>query len=582
MAGDHYRISQKDTKAQEQTCIKCGKRFLIRPSSGRSSLPTSCGICRKEKRLQMEKEQKDLEDQQWQQKKALEHQEYLAQLPNWNVVSRDSIHPKADQVLYVLGNGFDLMHRVPSSYYSFRDSLGKNNHLRLALENFWTPEDLWADFENALAKFNAEAMSGSFMVDFWLDNFDAYDVDDGLAEFYMAIEGAANPILTVIRELPRRFRMWVESLKIGTADRPLKCLFQNGKVLCFNYTEFVEDLYGVSQENVCYIHGCRRRKKGFPEDKLVLGHLPGASQKAFDYLDKKPRQHKDPKKQGLVAAAQAHVLELIADCDEELTKHSSEIIAKHRTFFEGLSRVRDVVVIGHSLSQVDWEYFEAVCGGLSNRQHVRWYFGCHGLRDLQNIERLITELKIPRSAVSLFRTDDIAVRPLTTPASVPTAPKPPKCYHSASEDQKWSVRITGLSLEILNDSGNAQYDVLLPGSVGNAFFTPSGEYLFVILRGLGSGVILFRYTLGDWRFVDELEEIPNQGIINRRLNRVFLNGHEIILVYNSRIRVYDLRDGRLIKNQAMQHAKERQYAGEDISHYFINRKFFSFWKGFLD
>ena len=124
-------------------------------------------------------------------------------------------------------------------------------------------------------------------------------------------------------------------------------------------------------------------------------------------------------------------------------------------------------------------------------------------------------------------------------------------------------------MEILDDSGNTQYDVLLPGPVVNAFFIPPGEYLFVILRGLGSGVILFRYTSGGWRFVAELEEIPNQGIINRRLNRVFLNGHEITFVYNSRIRVYDLRDGRLIKNQSMQHAKDRQHAGKDISHYFM-------------
>ncbi|MBQ4600600.1 MAG: bacteriophage abortive infection AbiH family protein [Oscillospiraceae bacterium] len=499
----------------------------------------------------------------------MEHQQYLAQLPNWNVVSRDSIQPKAEQVLYILGNGFDLMHRVPSSYYSFRDSLGKNNPLRLALENFWTPEDIWADFENALAKFNGDAMSDSFMVDFWLGNYEAYDEDAGLAEFYMAVEGAANPMLTVIRELPRRFRMWVESLKLGTADRPLKCLFRDGKVLCFNYTEFVEDLYGVSEENVCYIHGCRRKKKGAAKEKLVLGHMPGESYAAFDRPEKKPRWHKDPKKRGLVEAARNHVLQLIADCDEELTKYSSDIIARHRPFFDGLSGIRDIVVIGHSLSQVDREYFEAVCGGLSDRQYVRWYFGCHGLRDLQNVERLITELEIPRSAVSVFRTDDITVRPLPAPAPVPAAPKPPKSCHSASEDRKWSVRITGVSMEILDDSGDPQYEVLLPGSAGNAFFTPSGEYLFVIIRGVGSGVMLFRYTSGDWQFVDELEEIPNQGVINRRLNRVFLNGHEMTFVYNSRIRVYDLRDGRLIRNQAIRRANDRAYAGADMSACFV-------------
>lgn len=568
MSGANPSVFQINTRAQEQTCVKCGKRFLVRPYGGHASLPATCGICRREKRLRLEQERQDLEDQKWKQQKALEYQEYLARLPSWNVTSRDSIRPKADQVLYILGNGFDLMHRVPSSYYSFRDSLGKNSALRSALEDFWTPEDLWADFENALAKFNAEAMSSSFMVDTWLDTCEAYDEDAGLAEFYMAIEGAANPIMTVVRELPRRFRMWVESLKIGTADRPLKCLFQNGKVLCFNYTEFVEELYGVSEENVCYIHGCRRKKKGFPKEKLVLGHLPGASEDAFDYPDKS-RWHKNPQKRGLVLAAQNHVLDLIADCDEELTKHSTEIIARHKGFFEGLSGIRDIIVIGHSLSQVDWEYFEAVCGGLSDMQMVRWHFGCHGLRDLKNIEQLITQMKIPRSAVSLFRTDDIAVKPLPAPAPVPAAAKPPKTRQIASEDQKWSVRFTGVSMEILDDGANTVYDVLLPGYARNAFFTLSGEYLIVISQGLGSGILLFCQTSGTWQFVNELEAIQNQGIINPRLNRVLLNGYEITFVYNSRIRAYDLRDGSLIRNQAMQRAKDRQYTGENISHFFI-------------
>lgn len=307
----------------------------------------------------------------------------------------------------------------------------------------------------------------------------------------------------------------------------------------------------------------------FPKTSWCWDICRGASEAAFDYLDKKPRWHKDLKKQSLVAAAQAYVMDLIVECDEELTKYSSEIIARHKAFFDGLSNVRDVVVIGHSLSQVDWEYFKAVCEGLSNREHTHWYFGCHGLRDLQNIEQMITELKISRSTVSLFRTDDIAVRPLSTTASVPYEPKPPKTYQRASEDQKWSVRITGLAMIILDEGGNTRYDVLLPVSAGNAFFTPSGEYLFVISRGMGSGVLLFCNTSGDWRFVGELEEIPNQGIINRRLNRVFLNGHEITFVYNNRIRAYNLQNGRLIKNQAVQHAKDKQYAGEDISQYFI-------------
>ena len=91
-------------------------------------------------------------------------------------------------------------------------------------------------------------------------------------------------MITISDHLHRRFQDWVDQLTVGTKDRPLAGMFRRGKVLCFNYTEFVEQLYGIPEENVCYIHGCRRKKKGLPRERLVLGHMPGASDAAFDTL----------------------------------------------------------------------------------------------------------------------------------------------------------------------------------------------------------------------------------------------------------------------------------------------------------
>lgn len=142
------------------------------------------------------------------------------------------------------------------------------------MEFYLTPEDIWADFENSLAQLNVGAMASSWLVENWLDAFDAFDEDASVASFYMAAEWAANPMSTIGDELPKRFRRWVDSLTVGTADRPLKGLFQNSKVLCFNYTEFVETMYGVPNEDVCYIHGSRKRKKGYPLEKLILCLTP--------------------------------------------------------------------------------------------------------------------------------------------------------------------------------------------------------------------------------------------------------------------------------------------------------------------
>ena len=139
---------------------------------------------------------------------------------------------------------------------------------------FFDLEDIWADFEEALAHFNTNAMSNGFIIDNCLDMVGAYDKDAGASEFFQATEAAANPILTVANELPPRFRMWVETLSIGTDDRPLRdILRKDGQILCFYYTEFVETLYGFPEDNICYIHGCRRKKKYFPKERLILGHI---------------------------------------------------------------------------------------------------------------------------------------------------------------------------------------------------------------------------------------------------------------------------------------------------------------------
>ena len=231
--------------AQEITCICCGERFIFSRAKQEHfeqmgwSIPKHCPSCCKEVRAQREKAAEQIESKAWQRKKAEDQKSFDVSLKNWPVIPIDEIRSKDNHVLYIIGNGFDLMHGVKSSYYAFRESLGKRNSLRETLETYLTPEDIWADFENALAHFNISSMGSQFIVDNWLDWMDAYAEDAGAAEFYMAVEAAATPIQIVAQELPRRFHMWVESLAVGTEDRPLKGLFKkptgNNSISVFQY-----------------------------------------------------------------------------------------------------------------------------------------------------------------------------------------------------------------------------------------------------------------------------------------------------------------------------------------------------------
>lgn len=177
---------------------------------------------------------------------------------------------------------------------------------------------------------------------------------------------------------------------------------------------------------------------------MILGHQPGASDSALNYEDEIPKRIKQPYKRYLIESAQDAALQIISDHDDLLTKHSSQIIEQHHKFFDGLSGINEIVVIGHSLSQVDWDYFEAVCSGLKDKDAVHWCFGCHGLRDLHNIEKLIGHLELSRSMISIFRTDTIRVMPNMTPNTSQVSSvvkKSPKVSKKYSDDQQWGGRI---------------------------------------------------------------------------------------------------------------------------------------------
>ncbi len=211
----------------------------------------------------------------------------------------------------------------------------------------------------------------------------------------MAVEAAAAPMANLVNNLQPTFRRWIERLEVGTDDRPLNGLIHpQGKVLDFNYTEFIETLYGVKE--VCYIHGSRKKKK-----KLILGHKPGAAGN-FHQKNRKPQNYR----QAMIDVAQDNVFDLIGQYDKDLTKDSQEIIKNNQAFFDGLACTEQIVVIGHSISLVDWDYFIEVNKKASN---AHWCFGIYGLNDLRNMAELVKSLNIKN--YDIFRTDSIWTKP---------------------------------------------------------------------------------------------------------------------------------------------------------------------------
>ena len=369
--------------------------------------PKRCKDCRKKRRQRKEEKkslmlvyQKKLEQAEREQRKAQEIERFNMLLEDFNVIHIASIPADEEGRLFIIGNGFDLMHGVRSNYYDFQATLGKHNSLRYNLEMYLDVDDIWADFEEALGHLNTGMMLNDTIIDMWLDNFGVYDPDAQAADFFVATEAVTAPATEITRELPRRFRMWVEGLTANTKDRPLKNLITNSKVLCFNYTEFIEQLYGVSKSNVCYIHGCRRKEKYHPKGELILGHKPGSREEKW-HIEMDESNFKDPYKRYMAKAAYETASQYLTWYDEATTKNCVEIIKAHRVFFDSLRQIESIVVVGHSISEVDWEYFEEI-NRVCDRAH--WYVGCHGFRALNNFKMLMDKLNITTDKVSVFKT----------------------------------------------------------------------------------------------------------------------------------------------------------------------------------
>ncbi len=376
----------KNNEAIERICIDCGRKFLIYPDaqnffkSRGLDLPKRCRACREQR-----KQAKKAEE-------AAKKFEAELETSNYTVIKISDIEVSSPATtLYVIGNGFDLAHGVPSSYSKFRDWLGRRSNLRKTLETYIRNDALWWNLEEALADLDLDMPS--MAIPEMLDAFGAYDPDAQMADYYAAIDMAMLPVDTITNELPKKFRKWIETLRVDSSVKPLRNVVKPGaKYLNFNYTEFAETLYGA--KNVCYIHGSRKNRKA----KLILGH----SYKKYvpDVSVKMPR-FKDGFKRTMVNAAFDDAMVHAGWYDQVTTKNSRQIIKDNKSFFDALSDIDTIIVIGHSLSEVDMEYFEKIRSVVHS--DAKWIFSCHDSGGLKAVDAFVKIMDISADKVTIFR-----------------------------------------------------------------------------------------------------------------------------------------------------------------------------------
>lgn len=262
------------------------------------------------------------------------------------------------KTLYIIGNGFDLNHSLPTGYGHFKAFVRfRDREVYDWIEDYVPAGESWADLEVALAYLDTdhivsslEHFMGSYADEEWSDS--------GHHDFQYEVDRVAGGLGGTLHQL---FAEWVSTIQIPdgrSVHNRLAGLDINATYLTFNYTSTLTSVYQVPADNILHIHG----ESTDSDSELVLGHAwaPEERTSLFEVVNHEDSDHR------LIEAMQS-----LDDYFSDTFKLSKQIIEDNADFFAGLKEVDQVVVLGHSLSPVDGPYLATVVQALKHRL-VSW------------------------------------------------------------------------------------------------------------------------------------------------------------------------------------------------------------------
>lgn len=253
--------------------------------------------------------------------------------------------------LYIIGNGFDLNHGLPTAYSDFRDNYAKKRPalwriLERLYGNNLSNELWWSDFETRLGEVDYNHLQNSRNGNA-LGSFIAKDFFKNNLSFFFGdwIKGVNNKITT--------------SLTIRK-DINKEALF-----FTFNYTTLLEKLYGIKSNNILHIHKCVTDLKT-DEHAVVVGHDSDFAQ-LMRYTNEQ--------------AIQNLSRQYIDDVNAEIVKGAKNIkmrVADYEEEFKQLyANVKHFIIMGFSLNEIDKPYIEKIIEVNQNIDAANWTFYYH-------------------------------------------------------------------------------------------------------------------------------------------------------------------------------------------------------------
>lgn len=246
------------------------------------------------------------------------------------------------KVLYIIGNGFDLHHNLPTQYSDFRNYLEKKNiELYNALEHCCKFDYKWRDFEDKLSTFSIKGL-----VYYNKEFINGDGVEYPLSAI---LEQAKEKLKYLSNELNNWIIETIEYPVKNDVEKPIE-FEEDALFLSFNYTKTLEEVYGI--RNVWHIHNfsakiINNRYDSFTDEKKLSDIVVG-------YDENKVFSVADFEFENQICGTN------FEDVFSWLQKPTSSIISISKQKFNAYKSVEKVIILGHSLGDCDIPYFQEI------------------------------------------------------------------------------------------------------------------------------------------------------------------------------------------------------------------------------
>lgn len=287
-----------------------------------------------------------------------------------------------NKTLYIIGNGFDLWHGLPTTYDSFynraSDNLAEYEEYFCSYAN---PNIPWSDFENDLGEYDWQSLySEQELPDVSSDDFRpsyVYGLEDGISE----------QTEQMVQDISDEFESWVCSIDISAA-KPKMSFNKNSKFLSFNYTSTLQQIYQVNPKYIKHIHGNVDN-----HESIIFGH--GVEVTPIEEFDKEGESTRTMFSDAEGAARYPL---------QAFQKPVKSIIDLNIEWFDLLIGVDVIAILGHSLNEVDLPYFNIIASICPN---AKWLVSCYSDAEHVNHRNSLCSLGIKNENIVTCSLDEM-------------------------------------------------------------------------------------------------------------------------------------------------------------------------------